>query len=447
MTVRYARVGEEQVAYRIIGDGPIDILLMIGEYLSIDSIDEEPRYARSLRRLTSSGRVIAFNRRGVGLSDPPVGLVTQEQNVEDAIAVMDHASSARAVVIGWNTAGYASIRLAAKHPDRVSALVLINAYPRILEAPDYPEGWPAAIAAQTAESTVATDRDPSDADAFDFLRFFAPTVADDARFRAWWDQAGRRAASPGRATEFWRLTLESDEREHLTEITVPTLIVHRTTAIPAAAGRYMAERIEGARLVELPGADLMWWVGNSDPVLDEIEIFLAEFGGGLRALRKLATVLLFDVVASTEHAARLGDRRWRELLETYVDVARREIERGEGQLISTSGDGALATFEMPADAVRTATRIADAVRALGIEIKAGIHTGEIEIVGDDVAGLGVHIAARVMSAAGPGEVLVSRTVCDLVTGSGLGFDDRGDHDLKGVPGSWRLFAVQARQNP
>ena len=441
--VRFARVGDEHVAYRILGDGPIDILLFIGEYLSVDAIDEEPRYARALRRLNSIGRVIAFNRRGVGSSDPPVGLLTQQQNVEDAVAVLDHASSSRAAVIGWNTAGYASMRFAAEHPDRVSALVLINAYPRIIEAPDYPDGWPVEIATQTAESTVSTETDPSDPDAFDFLRFFAPTVADDVRFRTWWDQAGRRALSPGRAADFWQLTLDSDEREALGKISVPTLIVHRTTAIPAAAGRYMADRIAGARLVELPGADLMWWVGNADPVLDEIEIFLAEFGGGVQALRKLSTVLFFDVVGSTEHAARLGDRRWRELLETYVDVARREIDRGGGQLISTSGDGALATFEMPADAVRTGTRIADAVRALGIDIKAGIHTGEIEIVGDDVAGLGVHIAARVMSASGPGEVLVSRTVCDLVTGSGLGFEDRGDHDLKGVPGRWDLFAVEA----
>ena len=443
MSIRFARVGDAHVAYRILGDGPIDILLMIGEYLSVDAIDEEPRYARCLRRLSSIGRVIAFNRRGVGLSDPPVGLLTQEQNVEDAIAVMDHAGSTRAAVIGWNTAGYATIRLAAEHPDRLSALVLINAYARILEAPDYPEGWPAEIATSTAQQTVSTEQpDPDDPEAFDFLRVFAPTVADDMRFRKWWDQAGNRALSPGRAADFWSLVLASDERDQLAKIAVPTLVIHRTTSIPSAAGRYLAERIEGARLVELPGADLMWWIGNSDPVLDEIEIFLGDMGAKLQTTRKLATVLFFDVVGSTEHAARLGDRRWRELLETYVEVAGREIDRGGGRLISTSGDGALATFEMPADAVRTGSRIADAVRALGIDIKAGIHTGEIEIVGDDVAGLGVHIAARVMSAAGPGEVLVSRTVCDLVTGSGLDFDDRGDHDLRGVPGSWRLYAVK-----
>jgi class 3 adenylate cyclase len=443
MSIRFARVDDAHVAYRVLSEGPIDILLMIGEYLSVDAIDEEPRYARCLRRLSSIGRVIVFNRRGVGLSDPPVGLLTQEQNVEDAIAVLDAVGSARAAVVGWNTAGYATIRLAAEHPDRISALVLINAYARIIEAPDYPEGWPADIAASTAQQTVSTEEpDPSDPDAFDFLRFFAPTVADDTRFRAWWDQAGNRALSPGRAADFWNLTLQSDERDQLQKITSPTLVIHRATSVPSAAGRYIADRIDGARLVELPGADLMWWVGESDPILDEIEIFLAGMGAAFQTLRKLATVLFFDVVASTEHAARLGDRRWRELLETYVDVARREIDRGGGQLISTSGDGALATFDMPADAVRTGTRIAGAVRALGIEIKAGIHTGEIEIVGDDVAGLGVHIAARVMSAAGPGEVLVSRTVCDLVTGSGLDFDDRGEHDLKGVPGEWRLFAVK-----
>lgn len=332
------------------------------------------------------------------------------------------------------------MRLAARHPERMSALVLINAYPRLTRTDDYPHGWPADIATTTAQRTVATDQ--ADKGDFDFLRVFAPTVADDARFRAWWDRAGNRALSPGRAADFWQLVLTSDERDQLPKITSPTLVVHRTTVWPADGSRHVADSIHGARFIELPGADLMWWVGDADRVLDEIEIFLAEIGGGLRALRKLATVLFFDVVGSTEVAARMGDRRWRELLETYVDVARREVERGGGQLISTSGDGALATFEMPADAVRTGTRIADAVRALRIDIKAGVHTGEIEIVGDDVAGLGVHIAARVMAEAGPGEVLVSRTVCDLVTGSGLRFEDRGDHDLRGVPGSWRLFAVR-----
>jgi class 3 adenylate cyclase len=236
--------------------------------------------------------------------------------------------------------------------------------------------------------------------------------------------------------------IDTDVRHILPSITTPTLVIYRNNAaFPVGLCRYIADHIDGARYIELPGQDLMWWIGDSDAVLDEIERFLGGMGAVLRPKRKLTTVLFFDVVGSTEVAARLGDRRWRELLETYVDLARREIDRGGGQLISTSGDGALATFEMPADAVRSASRIAGSVRALGIDITAGVHTGEIEIVGHDVAGLGVHIAARVMAAAGPGEVLVSRTVCDLVTGSGLSFENRGEHDLKGVPGSWRLFAV------
>jgi class 3 adenylate cyclase len=440
VSIRFARIGSEHVAYRTFGEGPTDILLFLGEYLPVDSIDEEPRYARALRRLTSLGRVIAFNRRGVGLSDRPDGPLTLEQNVEDAIAVLDHLDVLRAVVFGWNVSGPPAIRFAAQHRDRTSALLLANTWARLTQAADYEIGVPREVVAGTAERTTATD--PVAAGEFDFLSMYAPSVARDERFRTWWDQAGHRGASPARSMELWQMLIDMDERPSLPRITARTLVLARSGILFADIARHVAREIRGAVYEEFPGSDLLWWVGDADVLLDAIERFLGAGTSAPRPLRKLASVLFFDVVRSTEHAVRLGDRRWRELLETYVDVARREVDRGGGRLISTSGDGALATFEMPADAVRTGTRIADAVRALGIDIKAGIHTGEIEIIGDDVAGLGVHIAARVMSTAGPGEVLVSRTVCDLVTGSGLAFEDRGEHDLKGVPGSWRLYAVR-----
>lgn len=440
MSTRFVKVGKDHVAYRTFGDGVTDILLFLGEYLPVDSLEEEPRYARALRRLASFGRVIAFNRRGVGLSDRPDGPLSIEQNVEDALAVLDHLGVMRAVLFGSNVAGVATIRFAAEHRDRVSALILANTWARITQAPDYPIGVPRNLMTGTAQRTTATDAES--AGEFDFLSIYAPSVARDERFRTWWEQAGNRGASPSRSMELWQLIIDADERENLSRIAARTLVLGRSEVLFVEVVRYLGREIPGAVYEEFPGSDLMWWIGDADAYLGAIERFLGAERSAYRPLRKLATVLFFDVVGSTETAARLGDRRWRELLETYVDVARREIDRGDGQLVSTSGDGALATFEMPADAVRTAVRVAEAVRALGIEVKAGIHTGEIEIVGDDVAGLGVHIAARVMSTAAAGEVLASRTVCDLVTGSGLEFEDRGEHDLKGVPGTWRLFAVK-----
>lgn len=433
----WAKIGDAQIAYSVLGDGPIDILCFLGEYLPVDAVEEEPRYARCLRRLGSIGRVILYNPRGIGLSDPPDGPLSFEQLVDDARAVLDAAGSGRAAAFGWNVGSPAAIRFAATQPERTSALIIANGFARLLADEGY-EGLPEEIVTTAAEAT--TDTTPSGS--YDFLSVMAPSVASDMRFRRWWDQSGNRAASPARSRELWRLMTYEDAREFLPRITVPTLVMHRANLItvPTSLGRFIAEDVTGARFVELPGNDLMWWVGDSDAVLDEIETFL---GGAARARRRLATVLFVDVVGSTERAVALGDRRWREVLGTYHDVADRELAQHSGTQIGTQGDGLLATFDMPADAVRCGTAIAGGVRALDIDVRAGVHTGEIEIVGDDVAGIGVHIAARVMSAAGPGEVLVSRTVADLVTGSGIAFDDRGEHDLKGVPGRWQLFAVKA----
>lgn len=437
METRYVRVDGQHVAYRVLGDGPDDILFLMGEYLPVDALDEEPHYARVLRRLSSLGRLILFNRRGVGLSDPVDGPPTHEEHVADAIAVLDTVGSSRALVIAANTSSGPAILFAAEHPDRTSGLVLINASARLTEADDYPIGLPAAAMTQTADQTTATDEEG--AGGFDFLHAFAPSVANDERFRRWWISAGNRAASPARSRQHWQLMIETDVRDVLRNVSVPTLVLNSAGLLTTSHGKYLAEHIAGARYVELPGRDLMWWLEDADAALEQIEGFS---GATARPKRKLATVLFVDVVQSTERASALGDRKWREVLETYHDVVRRAIDRYGGTRVGTSGDGVLSTFDMPADAIASAQQMSTEVRALGIDIRAGVHTGEIEIVGSDVAGIGVHIAARVMDAAGPGEIYVSRTVADLVAGSGLRFDDRGEHNLKGVPGRWGLFALE-----
>lgn len=439
MDTRYAKLGDAHVAYRVFGEGPTDLLLFLGEYIPVDALDEEPRYARCLRRLASMGRVIVFNRRGSGLSDAPDGPLTVEQNVEDAVAVLDDVGADRAVAFGWNVAGPPAMFFAADHPDRTSALILAQTQARLLDAPDYPIGLPESVLTNTAEQATSTT---GSAD-FDFLTVFAPSVATDERFRAWWDKVGHRGASPSRSRELWMMFIASDAREALPRINVPTLVLTRKTGLGIPMSRFLADNIRGAQLAELPGTDLMWWVGDADAFLDEIEAFMGGQGVAPRSKRKLATVLFLDVVGSTERVASMGDRRWRDVLGTYHEIAQREVERVEGERVGTAGDGVLATFEMPADAIRCAQRIKEAIQAIGVDIRAGVHTGEIDIVGDDVAGIGVHIAARVMSSAEPGEVWVSRTVADLVTGSGFSFDDRGEHELKGVPGRWALYAVNA----
>ncbi|HYZ94077.1 MAG TPA: adenylate/guanylate cyclase domain-containing protein [Actinomycetota bacterium] len=435
METRFARVGDAHVAYRVVGDGPTDVLYFLSEYIPVDAFDEEPRLARSMRRLSSIARVVMFNRRGVGLSDAPPGPLTQDQQVEDAVAVADEVGLEQAVVFGANVGAPAAVLFAANHPERTCGLVLVNATARYINTTDYEAGQPREIFEATAEGTTAVE--PVE---FDFLSLLAPSVANDARFRAWWDQAGNRGASPTRARELWKLLASTDVRDELARVATPTLVVARESFADGA--RYIADHISGARYVELPGSDLMWWVGDADSILDEVESFITGTGIQFRPTRKLATVLFVDVVGSTERAVALGDRRWRELLATYQELAQRELIRWGGVEVGTAGDGFTATFDMPADAVRCAKQIADSVRALEIDVRAGVHTGEIEIMGDDVAGVGVHIAARVQSAAAAGEVWVSRTVADLVTGSELAFDDRGDHELKGVPGRWALYAVR-----
>ena len=440
VSTRFARVGGAHVAYRTWGEGPPDLLYF--EELPVDMLEDEPRLARALRRLSSFARVICFNARGLGLSDAlgRPGAPTDDERLEDAVAVVDAAAAERVTALGLSFMGHHAIDFAVRQQDRTASLVLFNARARWLYADDYRFGF----TPEQERSFVERITDPETDRAT--LPNPAASVREDAVFWLWWERAGHRRATPTMAAAVMEMRSSYDYRALLPLISCPTLVIHRTQVeqiLDIGHGRFLAEHIPGARLVELPGADMIWWVGDdTDIALDEIELFVSG-GAAPKRKRVLATVLFVDVVGSTERAADIGDQRWRELLETYNAAVASCVGRLGGRLVGTEGDGALATFELPVDAIECARALRSSGRALGIDIRAGAHTGEVEVTGEDIAGLGVHIAARVMSAAGAGEILVSRTVADLVTGSGISFEDRGERELKGVPGTWSLFAVNS----
>jgi class 3 adenylate cyclase len=330
---------------------------------------------------------------------------------------------------------------AATHPDRIAALILLNAYPRLLRDVDYPHGIPDHFLERFAKTVFVDD---GGEDSFADLEIFVPAVASDPRFRQWWQRAGNRGASPATAHALALTRFQSDLRPVLPAIQVPTLVIHRkgNRAALVGHGRYLAENIPGARYVELPGDEHLPYVGDSDAIVAEIEEFLT----GMRRVesdRVLATILFCDIVHSTDLVSELGDRRWHDVLDSYYAMIRRQLERFAGREIKTIGDGLLATFDGPARAIRCARAIRDGARQLSLDVRVGLHTGEVETMGDDIGGLAVHIGERVCASAGPGEVLASRTVVDLVAGSGITFSDRGEHELKGVPGRWQLYAVAA----
>jgi len=438
---RYARCGEVDIAYQVLGDGPIDVLLCSGTTIPIDCMDEEPSIARFQRRLASFGRLLRFDRRGVGLSDrgsashPP----TYEDWVQDSIAVLDAVGSKQAAVFtSWISAPQ-GVMLAALHPGRVSRLIVVNGTARGLRAPDYPMGF----SESQVDITKRLTPDPEAVEqGHDILAVVAPSVADAPAFRAWWDRAGNLGATPAMAQVMLRQFYEIDVRHQLPLLRVPTLIIQRADVLFGfGQGRYLADHIPGAKYVELPGADNVYWVGDTGPMLDEIEEFVTGVRGGSGAERILATVLFTDIVSSTDRLAQLGDGRWRDLLDRHDQGVRAQIERFRGREVKTVGDGFVVTFDSPGRAIECALAIRETLKALNLEIRAGIHTGEIEVRADDVAGMAIHIGARVSALAGPGEVLVSSTVKDSVVGSSVEFEDRGEHELKGVPGTWRLFAV------
>jgi pimeloyl-ACP methyl ester carboxylesterase len=436
---RYARSGEVNIAYQVVGEGPLDLVFVSGWVSNLDLMWEEPSFARFLRRLASFSRLILFDKRGTGLSDrvPDDDLPTLEARMDDVRAVLDAVGAERAALLGHSEGGPMCLLFAATYPERTVALVLIGTYARRLVG----DGYPFGAAPQAYEAFLQEIADGWGGPVG--LEGRAPSLVDDERFRTWWSDYLRMSASPGAALALTRMNGDIDVRPALETIAVPTLVVHRTgdRSLPVEGARYLADRIRGARLAELPGDDHLPFVGDQDAILDEIEEFLTGVRRGVETDRVLATVLFTDIVGSTDRAVQLGDRAWRDLLDSHHLAVRRELDRWRGTEVDTVGDGFLATFDGPARAIRCACAIRDAVRRLGLEVRAGLHTGECEVQGDTVAGIAVHIGARVSALAGAGEVLVSSTVKDLVAGSGIEFDERGEQELKGVPGRWRLYSV------
>ena len=433
----YAKSGEVNIAYQVVGEGPLELVFIPGFVSHLEVIWEIPPLSRLFERLASFARLILWDKREQGLSDRFGHVPTLEQGMDDLRAVMDAAGSERAALFGVSEGGPMSLLFAATHPERTQALVLYGTYARQMRAPDYPIGLPDSAHAQFA---AMIERDWGSAAV---LEVFAPSMADDPAFRQWWAHLLRAGTSPRGARNLVELYREIDVRHILPAISAPTLVLHRAgdRAVLAASGRYMADHIPGASYVELPGEDHVYFVGDTDALLDEVEEFLTGELHEREPDRVLATVLFCDIVGSTEQAAELGDRRWRDMLAEHEALVDRALARHRGHKIKTMGDGVLATFDGPARAIRCACALRDDVRRLGVRVRAGLHTGECEVMGEDIGGLAVHIGARVGASAEPDEVLVSRTVTDLVAGSGICFEDRGTHTLKGVPGDWQLYSV------
>ena len=437
---RYAKSGDVHVAYQVIGEGAVDLILVMGWISHLEHQWEDPSLARFLDRLASFSRLILFDKRGTGLSDRVAdnALPTLEQRMDDVRAVMDAAGSTHAALFGVSEGGPLSALFAATYPERTSALIMYGAYAKWIRDADYP--W--APTRQDHEAAFKAYEEHWGTPIG--LKVFAPSVTGDERWRQWWAQHLRLSASPGAGVTLYRMNVEIDIRQILPTIRVPTLILHRVDdrLMNPGGARYMAEQIPAAKFVELPGADHIAWIGEVDTLLAEIQEFLTGVRPASEVDRVLATVLFVDIVGSTARAAALGDARWRDLMDNYQQQVGKEVARLGGRVINTAGDGVFASFDGPARAIRCACAVRDAVAALGLTIRSGLHTGECDINGDKIAGIAVHIGARVAAHAGPGEILLSSTVKDLVAGSGLRFLDRGSHSLKGVAGRWRLFAVQ-----
>jgi class 3 adenylate cyclase len=436
---KYARLGGDRIAYQVLGAGPPDLVLARRSYGHIDIAWEDPGIALFLRTLASFCRVILFDRRGTGPSDPlPLDpLPPWESYAEELAAVLDEVGCQRAAIMAELDAGPTALLFAGTRPERTSALVLVHTSAKFAAGGDYPIG----AAAEAVEAVVARFDQLWGSEAM--AAMLVPSRAGDARFRRWFAKWQRASVSPRVAQMLMRAMAEVDVRPVLPLVQAPTLILHRRGfgLVPIAHGRYLAEHIAGAKLVELPGSDVDLSWETPELALDDIQEFLTGLRGSVQPSRVLATVLFTDIVGSTERAARLGDRRWRQLLEVHDELAGRLVEQFQGQLIKTTGDGILATFDGPGRAIRCAAALGEELGGIGLQLRAGLHTGEIELRDGDVGGIAVHIAARVMAAAGPGEILTSRTVRDLVVGSDIALDDRGTQPLKGVEGAWQLFAA------
>ena len=434
----YTKSGDVNIAYQVIGDGPLDLVYVAGWVSNIEIVWEDPALVRFLTRLASFSRVILFDKRGTGLSDRLTEMPNLETRMDDVRAVLDAVDSERAALFGYSEGGVLCALFAATYPDRTSALIMHGSYARLTSRPDYP--WGPTDEERSAFNDEAERHwgEPVG------IEQRAPSVAHDERFRNWWARYLRLSVSPAAFATLSRMNMQIDIRNILPAIRIPALVLHSLNdqTLPVDGSRYLAEHIPGARLVELTGPDHLPWLTDAEVLADEIEDFLTGVRRGPEPDRVLATVLFTDIVGSSERAASLGDRAWRDLLENHHALIRRELDRFRGREIDTAGDGFLATFDGPARAIRCACAISEEVRSLGIEVRAGLHTGECEKMGDKLGGIAVHTGARVAALAKAGEVLVSSTVKDLVAGSGLSFQDRGVQSLKGIPGEWKLFAVE-----
>lgn len=435
---QYARSGDISIAYKVIGDGPRDVVLVPGYLSHVELIWEIPQVVHMIQRMATFSRLMMFDKRGSGLSDPVIGAPTLEDRIDDVRAVMEAVGSTQASLFGVSEGAPMSILFAATHPELITSLVLYGGVPRSTWAEDYPWATP-------REDLLASSHE-MEPYLFEgaIAEVMAPSVAEFPLVRETFARLQRYSSSPAMLRQTFEMFLDIDVRAILPSVAVPTLVLHREgdRAVNRRAGEWMASQIPGASYVQLPGIDHAMFVGDTDRLLDEVEEFLTGVRRSVEVDRVLATVMFVDVVGSTERASQLGDRAWTDLLSQINGIMRADLQRFRGVEVKTLGDGLLATFDGPARAIRCALELIEGVRPLGVEIRIGLHSGEIEVTdGNDVAGIAVHIAARIGALAGAGEVLVSRTVKDLVAGSQLAFADRGEHVLKGVPESWSVFEV------
>jgi class 3 adenylate cyclase len=435
---RFAQSGDASIAYQVLGQGPLDLVMVPGFVSHVEFAWEDPSYAQFLQKLASFSRLILFDKRGTGLSDRITGIPTLEQRMDDVRVVMDAAGSKKAALFGVSEGGSMSVLFAATHPERTSALVLYGSIAK---------GW--LVDDESGALTKEQDQESDDHWRTGWggpvgIENMAPSLAHDERFRQWYAKFLRLSAGPTTVINLLRMYGQIDISAILPSIHIPALVLHRTAdqAIEVEQSRFLAGHIPGAKLVELAGEDHFWWVGNTDAIANEIAEFLTGERPQTDSDRVLATVLFTDIVDSTKRVVELGDSRWRDLLAIHHSMLAREIDHFRGRYVESTGDGCLATFDGPARAIRCASALCDESHRMGLEIRAGLHTGEIELMEQRIGGIAVHTAARVLAHARANEVWLSRTVKDLVAGSGFEFNDQGDFTLKGIPGEWRLFRVQ-----
>ena len=438
---KFTQSGEVTIAYQVVGNGSLDLVMVPGFISHLEQAWEDPSFSRFLLHLASFSRLILFDKRGTGLSDRIGDIPTLEERMDDVRAVMDAAESQQAALFGVSEGGPMSVLFAATYPDKVSALILYGSIAKGGRAPDYP--WGSDLESEGTKAWLEGWRTEWGS-AYGIERR-APSMAEDEVFHKWFAKYMRLGGSPSAVINIFKMIQAIDVRDILPTVRVPTLVLHRVgdLVIDIDQGRYLAENIPGAKIVELPGEDHLWWVGDSEALVNEVQVFLTGEQSTIEIDRVLATVLFTDIVDSTKRAAEMGDSRWKTLLDTHNAVMLREIDRFRGRAVRTTGDGYLAVFDGPGRAIRCGSAVRNELSQLGIEIRVGVHTGEIDLMGEDIGGIAVNIAARVLAEAANNEVWTSRTVKDLVVGSGFEFTEKGNYGLKGVPGEWGLFSVEA----